>query len=150
MVILGFVLLCQWHVSEHIPLQYQVFGKCSMEIPCLCTTVQPCFCTAMAIPCYWMYTMAIPYFWAHTMTIPCFWTCTVLLSCFRLCKTAIPCFRTSTMFLYTCDDYIMFLDIYHCRAGRYEQKLYLCIFWLICGIRYISRYLYTFVFGLNK
>ncbi len=34
--------------------------------------------------------------------------------------------------------------------GDMSKNSYLCIFWLICGIRYISLYLYTFVFGLNK
>ncbi len=42
------------------------------------------------------------------------------------------------IYIYSC------LDLYLCiRAGRYISKNeYLCIFWLICGMRYISRFLY--------
>ncbi len=44
---------------------------------------------------------------------------------------------------------ILFDDTYYTLVGLGDmsKNWYLCIFWLICSMRYISRY---FVFGLNK
>ncbi len=44
--------------------------------------------------------------------------------------------------LYVCAAYNKYAG-----QGDMSKNSYLGIFWLICGIRYISRY---FVFGLNK
>ncbi len=36
----------------------------------------------------------------------------------------------------------MFICIYVLGLGDISKNVYLCIFWLICGMRYISRFLY--------